>query len=136
MKVLLGRIICEEGTFVEEFIGRDPLSPRGFSWARDKAAAHDFKSAMVADHCRLGNAYTAADGRLRFPMVICDVAEPVRVFPPRRARFSAKVRSMRERLEAMETRHPHEVVFAETARRCGEFEPPRSQEAKGGNDYE
>ena len=118
MKALLGRIICEAGTFVEESIGRDPLSPRGFSWVRDKAAAHDFKSAMVADHCRLGNAYTAADGRLRFPMVICDVAEPVRVFPPRR---------MRRHQQAAP-----DVVFAATERR---FEPQRHEAHEGGTDY-
>ena len=119
MKALLGRIICEGGVFVEEFIGRDPLSPRGFSWVRDKGAAHDFKSAMVADACRIGNAYTASDGRLRFPMVICGESVPVRVFPSR---------MMRRHQQA----EPAEV-FAETERR---FEPRRHEAHEGGSDHE
>jgi hypothetical protein len=119
VKALLGRIVCDGGIFVEEFIGRDPLSPWGFSWVRDKGAAHDFKSAMVADACRIGNAYTASDGRLRFPMVICGESEPVRVFPSRMMRRHQQTA-------------PAEV-FAETERR---FEPQRHQEHQGRNYYE
>lgn len=72
MSAILGRIVMSGDTFVEEFIAQAVVSENGWTWTRDKKAAHDFGCVASAERAALKNAYNGYDGRLRLPMVLSD----------------------------------------------------------------